>query len=131
VQVARLALSSLVKQRIEGNVLAFPIIVYVLASWLIAAHFLRADDLALVALCLAAPVLFFVRERWSVLLLQCLAYLACVIWLFTAWQIVSQRLAFDQPWRLSAAILLTVAAVSMVAGLLLRSRTVLARYRGR
>jgi hypothetical protein len=62
----------LLNERTEGNVLAFPIIVYVLASWLIAAHFLRADDLALAALCLAAPGLFFVHERWSVLLLQCL-----------------------------------------------------------
>jgi len=107
------------------------IIVYVLVSWLIAAHFLRADDLAIVALCLAVPLLFFVRKSWSVAVLQCLAYVACAVWLLTAWRIVSMRLAFDQPWRLSAAILLTVAAISVVAGLLLRSNTVQMRYRAR
>lgn len=107
------------------------IIVYVLASWLIAAHFLRADDLVLVTLCLATPLLFFVRQSWNVLALQFLAYVACVVWLLTAWKIVSVRLAFDQPWLLSAVILLSVAAISTVAGLLLRGRVVQARYRAR
>lgn len=105
------------------------ITVYVLASWLIAAHFLRADQLVLVALCLAAPLLFFVRRSWSMLVLQGLACVACLVWLLTAWRIISLRLAFGQPWMLSAAILLTVAAISMVAGALLRSRTMRARYR--
>lgn len=104
------------------------IVVYVLASWLIAAHFLRVDDLGLVALCLAAPILFLIRRRWSTWLLQGLAYIACAIWLLTAWQIVSLRLAFGQPWLLSAAILLSVAAISMGAGLLLRSRAIPGGY---
>lgn len=111
--------------------LTLRIIVYVLASWLIAAHFLRMDDLGLVAICLAAPGLFLVRQRWSVLLLQSLAYVACGIWLLTAWQIVSTRLAFGQPWLLSAVILISVATITVVAGLLLRGHTVQARYRAR
>lgn len=107
------------------------IIVYVAASWLLAAHFLRADEPAAVAFCLAAPLLFFVRHRWSVLLLQGLAYVACAIWLLTALHIAAMRLAFDQPWLLSAAILLSVAAVTMAAGLLLRADSVQGRYGSR
>lgn len=115
----------------EAHVLILRIIIYVLASWLIAAHFLRVNELLAVALCLATPLLFLVRQAWSALLLQCLAYVACGIWLLTAWQIVSARWAFGQPWRLSAAILLSVAAISMAAGLLLRGSVVQLRYRTR
>lgn len=60
-------------EQLGGSVFPLRIVVYVLASWLIAAHFLRADELVIVALCLAAPLLFFVRQSWSVLVLQCLA----------------------------------------------------------
>ena len=46
---------------------------FVVAALLLGAHFLRAGSLALVALCLAAPLLFFWRQRWSLILLQLLA----------------------------------------------------------
>jgi hypothetical protein len=98
------------------------IVVYVIATWLVAAHFLRAGDLILTALCLATPLLFFVRERWSLLVLQGLAYVACLVWLLTAWQIIGMRRFLGEPWQLSAVILLTVAAYSVVAGALLRGR---------
>jgi len=107
------------------------IVPYIIATWLIAAHFLRTGHLILTALCLATPLLFLVRRRWSLLLLQLLVYAAAVIWLFTAWQLVEMRRTFGQPWLLAAAILLTVAAVSVLAGLLLRSTTLQQRYRGR
>lgn len=94
---------------------------YVIASWLIAAHFLRMDAWALAALCLATPLLFFLRRHWAMYLLQVLAYAAGAVWLVTAWQIVATRRAFGVPWERSALILLTVAAVTLIAGWLLRS----------
>ncbi|MFI4983212.1 MAG: hypothetical protein ACHQIO_22905 [Nevskiales bacterium] len=103
---------------------------YIIATWLIAAHFLRAGSPILTALCLATPLLFLVRRRLSLLLLQALAYAAAVIWLWTAWQLVEMRRAFGQPWLLGAVILGTVAAISVLAGLLLRG-TALRRYGGR
>ena len=93
---------------------------YVAASWLIAAHFLRADHFVLTALCLVAPLLFFVHRRWTLLALRGLAYAAGVVWLVTTWQIVSMRLAFSAPWARSAVILLSVAMVTLLAGWLLR-----------
>ena len=107
------------------------IMLYVIATWLIAAHFLRAGSLIPTALCLLTPLLFFVRRRWSLLLLQWLAYAACVIWLGTAWQIAAMRRSFGQPWLRAAAILAAVAAISALAGLLLRSNALQARYSGR
>jgi hypothetical protein len=104
---------------------------YIAAALLIAAHFLRFGNMVGVALCLATPLLFLVRRRWSLLLLQGLAYVAAVIWLATAWQVVAMRLSFGQPWLRAAAILVAVAAVNVLAGSLLLSRSVQLRYRAR
>ena len=96
----------------------------------VAAHFLRVGNMVAVALCLAAPLLFLVRRRWSLLILQWLAYVAAAIWLATAWQIVDIRLAFGEPWLRAALILIAVAGVSMLAGGLPRSYPLQLRYRG-
>jgi hypothetical protein len=96
---------------------------YIVISWLLAAHFLRMGDVIAVALCLAAPLLFLVRRRWSLLLLQWLAYVAAAVWLAKAWEIVATRWSSGEPWLRAAAILVGVAAVNMLAGGLLRSRT--------
>ncbi len=107
------------------------VILYIIASWLIAAHFLRAGRLIPTALCLATPLLFFVHRHWSLRPLQWLAYGASVIWLWTAWHVAVERRFFDQPWLRAAAILVAVAGVSALAGLLLRSNTLRERYRRR
>jgi len=102
---------------------------YVVAAVLVAAHFLRVGNWIIVALCLATPLLFLVRRRWSLLVLQFLAYVAASLWLVTAWQIVHVRLAFGAPWLRAALILVVVAAVTMLAGVLLRSHSLQLRYR--
>jgi hypothetical protein len=107
------------------------ITLYIIVTLLLAAHFLRAGNVIAVALCLATPLLFLVRQRWSLLLLQWLAYGAAVVWLATAWQTVATRWSFGAPWLRSAAILVAVAAVNVSAGALLRSRTMQTRYRDR
>jgi hypothetical protein len=99
------------------------IALYIIVTLLIAAHFLRMGNTIAVALCLAAPLLFLVRQRWSLLLLQWLAYVAAAVWLATAWEIASTRWSLGEPWLRAAAILVAVAAINMLAGGLLRSRT--------
>ena len=101
---------------------------YIVTVSLIAAHFLRVGDTVGVALCVATPFLFFVRQHWSLLLLQALAYVAAAVWLVTAWQIAAERFSFGQPWLRAALILVAVAAVSALAGGLLRSRSLQSRY---
>lgn len=98
------------------------IALYIIVSWLLAAHFLREGQVIAVALCLAAPLLFLVRRRWSLLLLQWLAYVAATVWLATAWGISATRWSLGEPWLRAAAILLAVAAINLLAGGLLRSR---------
>ena len=102
-----------------------------MAALLIAAHFLRVGNLLGVALCLAVPMLFFVRQRWSLTLLQSLAYVAAGLWLWTAWQIAMERMSFGQPWLRAALILAAVAGVSALACILLRSQSLQLRYRDR
>src|SRR6516225_2711887 len=105
--------------------------IYVVAALLIAAHFLRDGNWLGVAICLAAPLLFIVRQRWSLLLLEGLAYVAAIVWLWTAWQISVERSSFGQPWLRASLILGVVAAISALAGGLLRSKAVQSRYRDR
>ena len=101
---------------------------FVVAALLLGAHFLRAGNLALVALCLAAPLLFFWRQRWSLILLQLLAYCAAAIWIAAAVQLVQMREQLGQPWTVAAIILGSVALLTLLAGLLLNSRAIRERY---
>ncbi len=111
--------------------MAVRISLYVAAALLIAAHFLRIGNMVAVALCLVTPLLFLVRRAWSLWALQGLAYAAALIWLITAWQIAATRMAFGAPWLRAAAILIAVAALSALAGGLLRSQVMQLRYRDR
>jgi uncharacterized membrane protein YkgB len=107
------------------------ITIYIVAILLMTAHFLRTGSVIGAALYLATPLLFLVRQRWSLLLLQVLVYAAAIIWLGTTWQLVSMRQSLGQPWFLAATILVTVAAISVLAGELLSCDTVKERYRDR
>src|SRR5512141_913651 len=102
---------------------------FVVAALLLGAHFLRADNLPAVALCAAAPLLFFHRRRWSLIALQLLAYCAAGIWIGVAIRLVQLRQHAGQSWTVAAAILGSVALFTLLAGLLLNSRAIRERYR--
>ena len=106
----------------------FRIVLYWLAALLLGAHFLRAGNIAVVALCLATPLLFLWRKRWSLLLLQLLAYGAAATWIVVAYQLIELRQRSGQPWTVAAIILGSVALFTVAAGLLLNSRAIKDRY---
>lgn len=101
---------------------------FVIAALLLGAHFLRAGNLVMVALCLAAPLLFLYRKRWSLIVLQVLAYGAGATWIVVAVQLVELRQRSGQPWTVAAIILGSVALFTLLAGLLLNSRAISERY---
>lgn len=101
---------------------------FVIAAALLGAHFLRAHNFLLVALCLAMPLLFLHRQRWVLVVLQITAYLGAASWVWTALEIVAMREQIARPWTAAALILGAVAAFTLVAGLLLNSRTMRERY---
>lgn len=109
--------------------MALRISLFITAAVLVGAHFLRAGNLALVALCLAAPLLFLHRKRWCLIALQVLAYAAAANWMAVAVELVRLRQQMGQPWTIAAMILGTVALITLVAGLLLNSRAMRERYR--
>jgi len=101
---------------------------FVLAALLLGAHFLRAGNIATTALCLAAPLLFLWKSRWSLIALQCLAYGAAATWVLVAIQLVQMRQQLGQPWTAAVVILGSVALFTLLAGLLLNSRPIRVRY---
>ena len=98
------------------------------AALLLAAHFLRSGDFFVAIACLLAPLLLLVRERWSLIVLQVLAYVGAGLWLITTLEILQQRLALGLPWLRLVAILGVVTLFTIVAGLLLNSAAVKNRY---
>jgi hypothetical protein len=93
----------------------------VLASILLAAHFLRSYSLLPMMLSLAAPLLLLIKKRWSLVALQLLTIPAAAIWLLTLNGIIQQRTFEHRSWTASAIILGVVASFTLFAGWLLNS----------
>lgn len=102
----------------------------ILASILIAAHFLRSFSLLPVLLCLLAPFLLLIHKRWSLMTLQLATIPAALIWLVTLYGIIQQRIFEQRSWTASAIILGVVAAFTLFAGWLLSSPQVKEKFSG-
>ena len=102
---------------------------YVIAALLMGAHYFRASHWLLLSLCLASPLLFFYKSRWSLIVLQGAAYLASATWLATALELLQFRQQVDRPWALGFTILASVALFTLLAGALLNARCMRERYR--
>jgi hypothetical protein len=106
----------------------FRLLPFILASLLLAAHFLRNAHMPLVALCLVTPLLLLIKKRSILILLQSLAYLAALVWVRTAYVLVRQRIGMAEPWGRMILILLGVAIFTFLAGYLLNSDLLKQRY---
>ena len=104
------------------------IALFEIAAVLLGAHFYRAGNFLLVALCLAVPLLFFHKRRLSLIVLQLMAYAATAVWLEAAIRLVRFRQQIGEPWTAAAIILGAVALLTLAAGLLLNSRAIAQRY---
>lgn len=92
-----------------------------LSLTVLGAHFYRADELLLLALCALLLVLMLAWRRvWVVRLLQLGLMLGAAEWLWTIFLLVQQRLALGQPWQRMALILLAVALVTALSALVFR-----------
>ncbi len=100
----------------------------VIASLLLAAHFLRGGNIGLMLVSVLVPLLLLIKKRWSLILVQLSAYAAAGVWLSTAIHQVQERMISARPWSGAVIILSTVALFSLFAGLLLNSRKVKERY---
>lgn len=99
-----------------------------IATALTAAHFSRAGSYVLVTLSLVTPLLFLIKRRWSLMLLQLAAYGATLNWMLVIVLLVQMRQQVGRPWTTAALILGAVALLTLLAGLLLNSRGLRERY---
>lgn len=91
----------------------------VLASLLLAAHFLRAENLPLVVGCLLLAVAVAIPRPTVRLACRLLLAAGVPIWLLTAWRIAQARLDAGAPYVRMLVILGAVAAFTLLAAWLL------------
>jgi hypothetical protein len=98
---------------------------------LLAAHFFRAGNTALVLFSLASPLIFLVRRPWVPPAVQLALVLGGLEWSRRAIELVLQRQAVGEPWFRLGVILGAVAAFTFASALALGSPVLKRRYRTR
>jgi hypothetical protein len=93
----------------------------ILSFLLLGAHSYRAGQVALTGLCVALPLLLFLRRSWVPLMFQALLVLGGLEWLRALYAFAAMRIAFGQPWTRLALILGAVALFTGLSGLVFRS----------
>lgn len=104
------------------------IIPVVTAFLLLAAHFLRDGNMALVLLCVLAPFLLLFKKRWSLILVRVLLLLGALVWLQTTIALVQYRWESGAPWLRMLLILVGVTAFTLFAAYGLGSERVKKKY---
>ena len=95
---------------------------------LLAAHFSRGGNDILAGLTLLIPFLLFIKQKWVIISLEILAYLAAVVWLYGAYVYIQVRIATGDDWIRLLAIMGGVALYTAWAGFFLRSDKIKAVY---
>ena len=99
-----------------------------LSAVLAAAHFLRAGNLALVLISLAAPALLALRRNWAARLVQAALALMALEWVRTLLGIIAERQDEGRGWTAAAIILISVAAFTAGSATVFLLRPLRARY---
>lgn len=110
---------------------ALALIPAVLSVLVLAAHFLRAGQLAVVVVLVAILPLLGLRRRWVPRLFQLVLGLGALEWLRTLLALRSMRLALGQPHARMAAILAAVALFALLSAALFELAPVRRWYRRR
>jgi hypothetical protein len=100
----------------------------VLSLLVLAAHFLRGGESALVSGSLALLALLFVRRPWAARLLQLALALGAVEWAITLVGLARYRAQAGEPATRMAIILGAVAAVTLGSALLVQARRLRMHY---
>jgi hypothetical protein len=100
----------------------------VLSLVVLAAHFSRHDVPALPWLCLAAPLLLFVRRPWVPRVLQLVLVAGALEWIRTTIALASQRMDTGEPWLRMVLILIVVTLVTAGSAALIETEHVRRRY---
>ena len=107
----------------------FRLLPVIISFLLLGAHFYRAGWGVLAGLCLAFPLLLFLRRAWVPRAFQALLVLGALEWLRTLYVFAAMRIAFEQPWARLALILGAVSLFTALSGWVFRSRALKSLYR--
>jgi len=100
----------------------------VLSLLLLGAHFLRANQLALTAICAIAIILLLIKRAWVIALQQIILFIGSGIWISVTYQIWVQRGLLGEPRLRMALILGGVAVFTLISALILQSPVVQKRF---
>ena len=101
----------------------------VLSLFLIAAHLVRAGNLAAALTALLATAIVFVRRRWAVHLLKVILSLAVIEWIHALISFTSERMGHGEPRVRLVVILGSVTIFTILSLVLLNTRRARAWYR--
>ena len=101
----------------------------ILSFGLLAAHFSRADMFPLVIISLAIPLLLLVKKAWAARSIQVLLFLGAAEWIRSMFGYIEVRKSIGEDWGRLAIILVTVAVLTLCAGLVFRGKSLKLRYK--
>jgi hypothetical protein len=110
-------------------VIALRLLPVTLVLLVLGAHFLRAGDLAMVAVALAVVALLFVRRPWTARAVQIALGLGALEWLRTLMLLAEVRRAAGEPYLRMTLILGSVALATALSLLTFRSNAVKEHFR--
>ena len=94
----------------------------------LAAHFLRAGQTAIVYALLVLLLLLFIRKSWVPWVIQLTLLLGAAEWVRTLISVAQVRIELGEPWTRMAIILGAVAMFTLLSGLVFRGRALRIRY---
>ncbi len=100
----------------------------ILSSLVLGAHFLRRGQVFLTLICVAIPFLLLIRKRWVLVVVQVLMYAGSLLWLATLVPLAIQRMGSGEAWLRMTLILAVVALMTLGSGLLMNSKTLRDKY---
>lgn len=100
---------------------ALAVIFAILASLILAAHFLHAWILPLVAFFVLLPLVLLIRKNWAVRFVQVMFMLGALEWLRTMLALLSERQAEGREWMRMVIILGGVELFTVLSAVLLQS----------
>lgn len=100
----------------------------IIASFILAAHFMRAESSILVIACLLMPAILFIKTRPALRTMQVFLIIGTLEWIRTIVVLAQSRIQAGEDWLRMAIILGTVTLFTLLGALLLQSRNVLEKY---
>jgi len=104
------------------------LILPILSSILLAAHFSRIEQDLLAILVLFFPLLFLIKRMWIVRIFQIYLVFGGIIWIGRLLHLRSIRISQGEPWLRLSVILGLVASVTLISALSLQNKKILKKF---